>query len=313
MPRRARFQEPGAWHHVHAKVARRAREFPLAEAACKRELVRLLQHYSRIYCCEVAAYCVMGNHWHGVVRFELPRTMESTELFERAMAMYPNSRKQLQAWTDAQWERFHDRLFSLSEFMRNVQSSFARWYNQTYDREGRFWADRFKNTVLADEDALLDCMLYVDLNPVRAGLVQHPEAYEASSAWSRAAKRAGWLLPLQDLLGTPGAKEAWQAYRQRLYHRGSVPTKEGQAGISETVLEAEAARGFAARGAFRKRLRYFTDGLLIGTEVAVRQHLTALRRRGEYQRRRHPITQPDGATFSLREQRSHAVHLEKSP
>jgi hypothetical protein len=62
--------------------------------------------------------------------------------------------------------------------MRNIQSAFARWYNQTYDRRGRFWGGRFKSVYLQDSNAVLDCMLYVDLNPVRAGLVERPEDWK---------------------------------------------------------------------------------------------------------------------------------------
>jgi hypothetical protein len=90
--------------------------------------------------------------------------------------MYPSKASQIQidGWTEEEWERFRQRLFDVSELMRNIQSSFARWYNRSYDRRGRFWADRFKSVFLETETAVLDCMLYVELNPVRAGLVERP-------------------------------------------------------------------------------------------------------------------------------------------
>ncbi len=50
--------------------------------------------------------------------------------------------------------------------MGNVQSAFARWYNKTYQRRGRFWADRFKSVYLETTQAVQDCLLYVELNPV---------------------------------------------------------------------------------------------------------------------------------------------------
>ncbi len=56
--------------------------------------------------------------------------------------------------------------FDLSEFMRHVQSAFVRWYSKTYQRRGRFWADRFKSVHPETTQAVQDCLLHVELNPV---------------------------------------------------------------------------------------------------------------------------------------------------
>ena len=93
-------------------------------------------------------------------------------------------------------------------------------------------------------------------------------------------------------------------YRERVYYRGSVPTKEGQVAISPEVLEQEIARGFETSGMFRKRLRYFADGLVIGTEEFIRTQLTRMRDEGRYLRRKHPIPQLGGIHLTLREQRT---------
>jgi putative transposase len=74
--------------------------------------------------------------------------------------MYPSasSQQMIGPSTDEQWERFRQRLFDVSELMRNIQSAFARWYNRTYDWRGRLWADRFKSVYLEKGNAVLDCM-----------------------------------------------------------------------------------------------------------------------------------------------------------
>ena len=77
--------------------------------------------------------------------------------------------------------RFYKFVFDVSELMRSLQSSIARWFNHTFGRRGRFWADRFKSTLFEDEKEAMDCLLYIELNAVRAGLVARPEDYEASS------------------------------------------------------------------------------------------------------------------------------------
>jgi len=97
-----------------------------------------------------------------------------------------------------------------------------------YYHHGRFWADRFKSTLLEDDRALLDCMLYVELNAVRAGLVARPEEWKGCSLYLRETGHGDWLMPLTDLFDkTP--KRALTEYRSLIYYRGEVPTKEGQA------------------------------------------------------------------------------------
>lgn len=309
MARVARFKvEDGeGWYHVHAKVAGRFGEYALANPECQRKLLDVVGRYAKAYCCETAALCVMGNHWHGVFHFEAPRVMAPEERMQRALALYKQTA--LREWTEKQWIRFGERLFDVSELMRNIQSSFARWYNRTHGRQGRFWSERFKNTVLMDEASVVDCMLYIDLNPVRAGLVQQPEAYEGSSAFLREVGASAMLMPLKGILGCDHEKEALEEYRSRLYYRGAKPSKENHAAISEEVVAAEEARGFKTRGIFLRRLRYFTDGLIIGTRSNLQEKLQQLKASGHYKRRIHPVRHLEGVHYSLREQRSHAVML----
>jgi REP-associated tyrosine transposase len=313
MARMARFkmEKAAAWYHLHAQAAGKSGEYPLEDAGCKRKLIALLKHWSRAYFCQVVAFCVMGNHWHIVLHFDAPEKLSSDELLRHARVFYPGGkgRELLESWTKADWARFAKRIFDVSEFMRNVQGEFATWYNRTFDRKGRFWADRFKSTVLEDERAVLDCMMYVELNPVRAGLVEKPEAYQSSSCFLRSIGKGEWLVKIRELLDAPSEKKARADYRYLLIWRGSVPTKDGQVRIPEGLAEREAERGFSKSGAFLQRLRYFSDGVVVGSEVFVRQQLTRLRRAGLYKRRCNPLPQSEGPHFSLREQRSHAVHI----
>jgi hypothetical protein len=148
-------------------------------------------------------------------------------------------------------------------------------------------------------------MLYVDLNPVRAGLVKRPEEHAGSSIHFRARRKGRWLSSLQAMFGEESGKKAMQMYRAMLYHRGAVPTKTYHAKIAEEVLEAEIARGFALQGVYAKQARYFVDGIAVGSESFVRTQLARLQDGGRYLRRKHPIAQHD--VTSLREQRRHAV------
>lgn len=308
MPRagRLKFPETNAWYHLYSRIAAHKGVYPLSDPAPMRWLIQIIEHFSTIYFCEVAAFCVMGNHYHLIVKIDALRPVSRKELRKRTRLMYPSRAAQAEVdlWSDERWEHYRRRLFEVSEYMRNVQAAFARWYNFNYERRGRFWAERFKSVYLQDKRAVLDCMLYVELNPVRAGLVQRPEDWHGSSLSLREVGKDEWLTPLKGFLEQPTEKEALREYRERMYYRGTVPTKPGQRAISQAVLNKEIARGFAVRGLYRKRLGYFVDGLAIGTEVFIRDQLTRLREEGQYQRRKNPIPQLGGIHLSLREQRS---------
>lgn len=311
MPRvgRIKYNENESWYHLYSRVAAHKGVYPLSEPLPMRWLIQTIEHFSAIYFCQVAAFCVMGNHYHLVVRFDGVRPVSREELRDRTLRMYPRrtSQMQIDGWSDEDWEHYRQRLFDVSEYMRNIQAAFARWYNFTYQRRGRFWADRFKSVYLEDKRAVLDCMLYVELNPVRAGIIERPEEWHGSSLFFREMGKDGWLVSLKAFIDQPIEKRALREYCGRLYYRGSVPTKGGQQAISQEILDKEIARGFATRGLYRKRLGYFVDGLAIGTEAFIRDQLSRLRENGQYLRRRHPIEQLGGIHLSLREQRSTAV------
>ena len=65
--------------------------------------------------------------------------------------------------------------------MREIKLNFTRFYNKRHGRRGYFWGDRFKSVVVEDGNTLINCLAYIDLNPVRAGLVEKPEDYRWSS------------------------------------------------------------------------------------------------------------------------------------
>jgi hypothetical protein len=73
------------------------------------------------------------------------------------------------------------KLSSLSEFVREIKVSFARYYNKRHNRRGYFLGDRFKSVIVDKGEILINCLAYIDLNPLRAGLVDRPEEYRWNS------------------------------------------------------------------------------------------------------------------------------------
>ena len=141
MARMARIKVDGeaAAYHVDGRVCGGKGDFPLSKPLCRKTLIDMLRHYSTGYCCQVAALQIMGSHYHAVIQFEAYRTLSPEELRERALLLYPNSENHLDEWPQAKWDRLQERLFDVSEFMRNLHSAFGRFYNKTYGRLGRFW------------------------------------------------------------------------------------------------------------------------------------------------------------------------------
>jgi hypothetical protein len=160
--------------------------------------------------------------------------------------------------------------------------------------------------LLEDEKAMFDCLLYVELNPMRAGIVRRPEEFDGSSLYYRELKDDKWMAPVTEIIGRPKRADAIRDYKSCIYYRGSVPAKDNQAAISKRLLAEEEARGFASEGLFAKRIRHFTDGVVIGSEEYVQEKLNRLRDAGQYVRRKKPVSQMDGMHASLRPQRDSA-------
>ena len=137
-------------------------------------------------------------------------------------------------------------------------------------------------------EAVQDAVLYVELNAVRAGLANRPEQWKWGSArWRRLGKDED-LIPLEELFPSVPGTDVYGGYRARLYYRGAVPTKDNQAAITQWILQQEERRGFARAGAFRRRLRFLTDGLAVGPAEKVAQLLEAYRQQGAGHARRGP-------------------------
>lgn len=297
------------WYHVYNRVACEKDRMPLSETEQSREtFIQYLDFYSQAYRCQLATYVVMGNHYHLILKMDSYEKLSRKELLESAKLFYPNTFDQTNRWSEAHWEQFNRRLFNLADLMRNIQQGFARWYNKNHKRRGRFWADRFKSTILLGEESLLECMQYVDLNPIRAGLVKRPENYQYGGFALRMSREKHELCKLNDLVGEISHKKALESYRALIYTRGSISTKENKSEICSKALDQELARNFDFSYSEEKRdhFRFYVDGLVVGSKEKILKWINRLREEGVYLRRKNPVPiKKDLKWFTLREQRSH--------
>jgi putative transposase len=297
------------WYHVYNRVACNKDEMPLENIPEARQtFIRYINFYTAAYACEVATYTVMGNHYHLILRMKPYENLPRETLQKHAQALYPNTHELTKLWSDEHWEQLNRRLFNVADLMRNIQQGFARWFNKNHNRRGRFWADRFKSTILYGEKSLVECMQYVDLNPLRAGLVERPEDYTHGAFALRAQNNAQHLCDLRPLFNEKTKAKAFEQYRSQVYARGSVPSKEGDAVLPEAIIEGEMERHFkiGAKDEAREHFRFYVDGLVIGLRDKVEGWLAKLQDSGVYIRRKNPIPIKKGLEwFSLREQRGH--------
>jgi REP element-mobilizing transposase RayT len=300
--------ENATFYHLLNRAAGDPRFFPFHRPGAARKFISLFEFYLRLYCCRLASFELMGNHYHCVVYFQQYRRLERDELHRRARLRFGKRwRLKTRHWGPAQWQQFNQNLFDVSRFMAHVNNEFSKWFNRRFSRRGHFWADRFKNPELLDLEAVQNTILYNELNATRAGVVRRPEDHKWGSAyWRWANKKSDLLIPLEELFPPERGRDAYSTYRELLYHSGAVATRDNQAVIADWIVRREQKRGFAQRGLFSRRLRFFTDGVAIGGHQPVSGLLQAYRERGLYRRRKNPIPQLGGFCFTLREQRSHA-------
>jgi len=164
----------------------------------KQWVVERLQTLSGIFAIDVCAYAVMSNHYHLVLRLN-PETVakwSADTVIERWEALFSvpllveRYRKGLAGEAESRKARdiiatWRERLADLSWFMRCLNEGLAREANREDGCKGRFWEGRFKSQALLDDAALLTCMTYVDLNPVRAGIAETPEGSDFTAIQQR--------------------------------------------------------------------------------------------------------------------------------
>jgi len=163
-------------------------------------LVERLRNLAAIFAIEVCAYAIMETHYHCVLRTrpDIVALWSDWEVATRWLTLFPRHRdmngsplppleEEIRALADCP-ERIallRKRLCSLSWFMGRLNESIARAANKEDKVKGRFWEARFKCQALLDEAAITACMVYVDLNPVRAGLAGTPEESDFTSIQER--------------------------------------------------------------------------------------------------------------------------------
>jgi len=294
MPRRLLRNHTESFYHVVSRLTDRQRSLKDPEKRHFHDLMRRLEKFSGV---QVVTYCLMENHFHLLVRVpqrDLQAPLTEARLRELLPLIY--QRREL---TDALLEidraaldstgkrmteiiaRYELRRFSLSVFVKELKQRYTRWHNRRHKRVGTLWENRFRSVLIeGDETALLTVAAYIDLNPVRAGIVGDPKDYRwcgyAEAVAGKKLARKGLGAILKHTSFGINRSCTWRTigprYRILLYGHGQEREiapgsgKSARLGISRAEVEKtlEAGGKLEVSEILRCRVRYLTDGMAIG-------------------------------------------------
>jgi hypothetical protein len=304
MPRTARLKprDRGTSYHVTNRIAGVPGEFPFGDVE-KAKFVELLKEEARYFTVQLLAHQVLGNHYH-VACHAPAATLPPGEAARRHNRFYGGRKPRLDP-DDPRCLVVAEQMRDISAFIGRVQQRFSSWFNKTRPtrRRGTLWAGRFKSVVLARGTALWNCLCYIEMNPVRAGLVRDPADYRFGSwgEWCGTgrhphADNLRRLLPQHE--GDEARARTLEQIRRR-FRTDLARQRAEDAGASPAEAEeaaSDAGRGPAFLLRLDRRVRYWSDGLVIGGRAFVVE--TAARVCGAERARQHrlePASGPGGA------------------
>ena len=278
----------------------------------KEEFIRIMRIYEGFYGVQILSYCLMTNHFHLLLKAPkrpAPEDLPSDEILVGKVSAALGDvagrglREELKRFrenamteaAEALRERFFARMWDVSSFMQVVKQRFTQWYNRSRKRKrkGTLWEDRFRSVLVAGEgDALKTMAVYIDLNPVRAGIVRDPGDYRWSSYGEAMAGGEKAISGLAWIAGIPAhggenrrlsAQAGLEAYRCALFGRAEERT-DGEGRVVKRGADAAKIKEVAeSKGRvpvseyLRHRVRYFTDGAVFGSKAFLEEVFTKAR------------------------------------
>ena len=239
--------EGAAFYHVTSRIT--GKQFLLKDPEVKKLMLSALERSAKFSGIEIGSFCLMDDHFH--ILLHIPSfdagTLPDSELLDRIEILAGKKRADILhgRWehlvsrgdtplAEAAKQRWRRRMYDLSEFVKTFKEEFRRAYQREHDYSGRLWGDRFFSTLIEDSEHLKNCAAYIEMNPVRAKMVQKATDYEWSS--SGLAQRGDefaktcreWLMEFAGLSGgisldgdTP-QKESWVMRRVPQMSKGKI-------------------------------------------------------------------------------------------
>ena len=319
-------------YHVMSRTCGGEVLFDEVEKEALRRVIWRMAEFSGI---KVVTYCIMGNHFHLLAevphrqtwlqRFEGP--LGEAHLFDHLRTLYSRAylgllrdeladlrARGMAVLAEQRLNALKKRFCDLSLFVKEVKERFSRWFNKRRGRKGTLWMDRFKSVIVESKgEALRTMAAYIDLNSVRACLVKDPKdyrwcGYAEALGGSRRAQRGLCKAQGKPVDGWKSAGAA-AAYRCLLHAEGREVKNAQNNKVVTRGVSVESARAVLTKKGklspaelVRLRVRYFTDGVALGSKEFVENLFEAQRekfgpRRKQGARR---ITESDSPFYTLR-------------
>ncbi|NCD33462.1 MAG: transposase [Spartobacteria bacterium] len=263
-----------AYYHCMTRVVGRQMLLGEAEKKHMRWLIRKVEGFTGV---RVLTYALMTNHIHLLLE-EPDRECDVSDelLMQRMKSLYSEGEM---AEIEARWinwqtqnnnqaiaedkRRYTRRMHDISEFMKTLKHRFSFWYNRLNNRKGTLWSERFKSVLVEGGEALCAVAAYIELNPVRAGLVKDPALYCFCGYGDAVAGSGQAQNGIIDVMVHKGAsfgrntERSWQKqsvrYLDEVLCFGHMNI-EGDNPLAQCLLQ---------------RCRYFTDGQVLGSKSFV--------------------------------------------
>jgi putative transposase len=291
--RSARIKEAGgAYYHVISRVIERRMIMDQNEQERLRKTMRAIEAFSGV---QILAFTILSNHFHVLLHVPDRIDVSDEELIRRLAFIYDPTlvdhvNEHLQTYrkdnqnfaADELKRKYTYRMYDLSEFMKTLKQRISQSYNCRHARNGTLWEGRFKSMLIQGSyGSLAAVAAYIDLNAVRAGIVGDPKDYRfcgySEAVAGQAQARAGLAVVMESL----GQGSDWDSvsakYRELLYITGQqLPSAPGSNPPRKAGFDPQAVRQvLQANGKLplpellHCRVRYFSDGLVLGTKSFV--------------------------------------------
>ena len=284
--------EGPATYHVMSRVIEHRFIFKDVEKSYMLNLMRRLELFTG---CEVRTYVFMNNHFHILVHVPGKRSLTDEEVKRRAKILYGKRYRVFeQNWE--LWERqgqgdrikeqldqFRVRMYDISQFMKTFKQRLSIYYNAHAGRkgEGPLWSDRYKSVLVEECDKTqMVVAAYIDLNPVRAGIVKDPKEYHWSGYAEAVAKGGLADTGLSKLFvnSDMNSKGVLMEYRRNLYLQGEQRYNDLTGEVTQPGFKREIVDKILDEGGklslpelLHCQVRYFSDGLIIGSKGFIEQ------------------------------------------
>ncbi len=301
------FLEQGVYLHVYNHYCGDSKQFPFGDVE-KEKFLKHLKLTLQLYVIECLSAVVMSNHFHLILYVPKER-LSLKEMAEKI------KRAKLGRMFDERCEQYVTRRAEmsneLSDFMKELQQGFTCWFNRTRmdKRRGTLWEQRFKCSKLADISALATCLLYVEMNAVRAGLVHSTNEYRFCSfgIWQQSGNHPfaeslvkhmgyGFLLiePERNLIGIEAHMRSRLASLEAFFHGKN---------IDEADAAAEEAASKKPGASLIKKSRFWIDSVVLGGKITLKEQAVHFLGEERAAKRRFGKAYDDGETqiFSLRQ------------